>query len=151
MRAVLQRVSEAEVKVAERTVGAIGPGLLVLLGVEEGDGERDLRYLVDKTLHLRIFGDDQGKMNLSIRDVGGAVLAVSQFTLLADCRRGRRPGFSRAAAPETGQALYESYIATLRQEGLEVATGIFGADMSVFLCNEGPVTILLDSRADLAG
>ena len=148
MRAVLQRVSGAKVVVDAETVGAIGAGLLVLLGVEEGDTAGDLRYLVDKTLNLRIFEDAQGKMNLSVRDVGGAVLAVSQFTLLADCRKGRRPGFSRAAAPQIGNTLYQSYVAALRDAGLEVASGVFGAHMSVRLCNEGPVTILLDSRAD---
>jgi len=151
MRAVLQRVSRAHVEVNGSTVGEIGAGLLVLLGVEEGDSQRDLRYLVDKTLNLRIFEDSQKKMNLSVRDVKGSVLAVSQFTLLADCRKGRRPGFSRAAPPEIGNAFYESYVAALRSEGMEVATGIFGAAMSVCLSNEGPVTILLDSRVDLSG
>ncbi|MBN1140194.1 MAG: D-tyrosyl-tRNA(Tyr) deacylase [Deltaproteobacteria bacterium] len=146
MRSVLQRVSTAEVTVAGKTVGAIGPGLLVLVGVEQGDTERDLAYLVDKTVHLRIFEDSQGKMNLSVQDVGGSILAVSQFTLLADCRQGRRPGFSRAAPPEIGQALYEKYVAALRSAGIEVATGVFGASMRVRLSNEGPVTILLDSR-----
>ena len=146
MRAVLQRVSAAEVTVAGETVGAIGPGLLVLLGVEQGDTERDLAYLVDKTIHLRIFEDPQGKMNLAVQDIGGSILAVSQFTLLADCRQGRRPGFSRAAPPEIGKALYKRYVEALRATGLEVATGVFGATMSVRLSNEGPVTILLDSR-----
>ncbi|NLC69863.1 MAG: D-tyrosyl-tRNA(Tyr) deacylase [Desulfuromonadaceae bacterium] len=150
MRAVLQRVSGAEVVVDGKTVGEIGAGLLVLLGVEDGDTERDLRYLVDKTLNLRIFDDAQGKMNLSVRDVGGSILAVSQFTLLADCRKGRRPGFSHAARPEIGNVWYEGYVAALRQVGMKVATGVFGAAMSVRLSNEGPVTILLDSRADLA-
>lgn len=146
MRAVLQRVSEAAVTVAGEIVGEIGPGLLVLVGVEEGDEEGDARALAEKTAGLRIFEDEGGKMNLSVADVGGSVLAVSQFTLLADCRQGRRPGFSRAAPPEAAKALYERFVALLRERGLPVATGVFQAEMKVRLVNDGPVTLLLDSR-----
>jgi len=146
MRAVLQRVSSARVAVEKETVGEIGEGLMVLLGVEEGDGESDARYLAEKTAQLRIFEDAEGKMNRSVADIGGGVLVVSQFTLLADCRQGRRPGFSRAASPQTADALYENYVGLLRERGLSVATGIFQAMMEVSLVNQGPVTILLDSR-----
>ncbi|MBQ4492504.1 MAG: D-tyrosyl-tRNA(Tyr) deacylase [Deltaproteobacteria bacterium] len=150
MRAVIQRVSEAQVTVAGRTIGAIGDGLLVLLGVAVGDSERDLRYLVEKTIHLRIFDDENGKMNRSLEDTGGSVLVVSQFTLLADCRKGRRPSFHGAAPPAEGEEMYRRYVAALRALGLNVATGEFGAMMHVSLCNCGPVTIILDSQADLA-
>lgn len=150
MRAVLQRVSRARVDVDGQTQGEIGTGLLVLFGVEKGDTDRDLAYIVDKTIKLRIFEDDQGKMNLSVADMGGSILAVSQFTLLADCRKGRRPGFSGAASPELGDAYYQRYVEALREGGMRVETGIFGASMQVHLVNDGPVTILLDSRADLA-
>ncbi len=146
MRAVLQRVSSAAVRVEDRTVGEIGPGILVLLGVEEGDSEEDARYLADKTAGLRIFEDEEGKMNLSVSETGGSILAVSQFTLLADCRKGRRPGFSRAAAPQAAEVLYQTYVGHLRTARIEVATGIFQAHMEVQLVNDGPVTILLDSR-----
>jgi D-tyrosyl-tRNA(Tyr) deacylase len=146
MRAVLQRVSEARVTVENETVGSIGRGLLVLLGVEEGDGEQDAAQLAKKTAELRLFEDREGKMNLSIEENGGEVLVVSQFTLAADCRKGRRPGFSRAAAPETANALYERYVDLLRERGLTVATGRFQAMMQVALVNDGPVTFLLDSR-----
>ncbi len=146
MRAVLQRVSQASVRVEGRTVGEIGPGLLVLLGVEAGDAEGDAAALADKTAGLRIFEDDAGKMNLSVRDTGGALLIVSQFTLLADCRQGRRPGFSNAAPPELANALYENFVGRLRSLGLKVETGVFQAEMEVSLVNQGPVTLLLDSR-----
>jgi D-tyrosyl-tRNA(Tyr) deacylase len=146
MRAVLQRVSSARVVVEKETVGEIGEGLMVLLGVEAGDGESDARYLAEKTAQLRIFEDEAGKMNRSVSDIGGGLLVVSQFTLLADCRQGRRPGFSRAAPPETANALYEHYVKLLRERGLTVATGIFQAMMEVSLVNQGPVTMLLDSR-----
>jgi len=150
MRAVIQRVSEAQVTVAGRTIGRIRDGLLILLGVAVGDSERDLRYLVEKTIHLRIFDDENGKMNRSLEDTGGSVLVVSQFTLLADCRKGRRPSFHGAAPPAEGEEMYRRYVAALRTLGLNVATGEFGAMMQVSLCNCGPVTIILDSQADLA-
>jgi D-tyrosyl-tRNA(Tyr) deacylase len=146
MRAVLQRVSSARVVVEEESVGEIGPGLAVLLGVEEGDSESDARYLAEKTAGLRIFEDGEGKMNLSVTDTGGEILVISQFTLLADCHQGRRPGFSRAAPPEKANALYEHYVDLLRERGLRVATGTFQAMMEVSLVNRGPVTMLLDSR-----
>ena len=146
MRCVIQRVSSAEVSVGERLCGRIGRGLLALLGVEGGDADADLRYCVDKTAHLRIFQDDQGKMNRSVLDVGGAVLAISQFTLHGDARNGRRPSYSRAARPEHALDLYTAYCAALRAAGLEVAEGEFQAHMRVCLVNDGPVTILLDSR-----
>jgi D-tyrosyl-tRNA(Tyr) deacylase len=146
VRAVLQRVSAAEVLVENQAVGTIGEGLLVLLGVEAGDGEEDARYLAEKTVQLRIFEDSAGKMNRSVEDIGGKILAVSQFTLLADCRKGRRPGFSHAAPPPLAQALYQRYVDLLRERGLGVETGVFQASMQVSLVNDGPVTILLDSR-----
>ncbi|MCD4687917.1 MAG: D-tyrosyl-tRNA(Tyr) deacylase [Desulfuromonadaceae bacterium] len=146
MRAVLQRVSQAQVVVAGETVGAISQGLLVLLGVEQDDAEGDAAYLVKKTAELRLFEDDEGKMNLSVEDIGGEILVVSQFTLAADCRKGRRPGFSRAAPPEEANRLYQHYVALLRQRGVSVATGQFQAMMQVSLTNDGPVTFLLDSN-----
>ncbi|MBE0598177.1 MAG: D-tyrosyl-tRNA(Tyr) deacylase [Desulfuromonadales bacterium] len=146
MRAVLQRVASAAVTVDEQTVGEIGPGLLVLLGVAAGDTVADAEYLVEKTAGLRIFEDATGKMNHSVAEVGGAVLVVSQFTLLADCRQGRRPSFTAAAPPDQAKALYEHFLARLRAVGLPVASGTFQAEMAVQLVNQGPVTILLDSR-----
>ena len=146
MRAVIQRVLEASVRVDGQTVGQIEQGYLVLLGVEEGDTDADLAYIVDKTVHMRIFEDEAGKMNRSVLDVGGAVLAVSQFTLLGDARHGRRPGFTQAARPETANPMYEKYCAALRSHGICVEQGIFGADMKVSLINDGPVTMLLDSK-----
>ena len=146
MRAVVQRVSRAEVRVEGRPTGRIGRGLAVLLGVARGDAEADAVFLADKVAALRIFEDEGGKMNLSVRDVGGGALVVSQFTLLGDARKGNRPGFSDAAPPEEANALYERFCALLRERGLEVATGVFRASMEVELVNEGPVTILLDSR-----
>ena len=146
MRCVIQRVLEAEVRVGERVCGRIGPGLLVLAGVEEGDTGEDVRYCMEKTAHLRIFEDEAEKMNRSVLDAGGAVLAVSQFTLHGDVRKGRRPSFIRAARPEQAAALYTAYCDELAAQGLTVARGEFQAHMRVSLVNDGPVTILIDSR-----
>jgi D-aminoacyl-tRNA deacylase len=146
VRAVVQRVKESSVLVEGAVVGAIGAGLLLLVGVEEGDAPEDARYIADKSAELRIFNDAEGKFNLSVEETGGAVLVISQFTLHGDCRRGRRPSFSRAARPEQAIPLYEAVAARLRERGLAVATGVFGAMMQVHLINDGPVTLLLDSR-----
>lgn len=146
MRAVLQRVSRAGVTVAGERIAAIGAGLLVLLGVEQGDDEKAADYLADKVAGLRIFEDDAGKMNLSVADCAGELLIVSQFTLLADCRKGRRPGFSQAALPQQAEPLCDYFVARLRQQGLPVQTGRFRAEMEVELVNDGPVTIMLDSQ-----
>ena len=146
MRAVIQRVSQASVVVAAQTVGAIDQGLMVLLGVAQGDTVKDAAYLAEKTAGLRIFEDDEGKMNRSVEEIDGSLLVVSQFTLLGDCRKGRRPGFTEAAPPELADALYQDYVDILRSRGLTVATGVFRADMQVALVNDGPVTIMLDSR-----
>ena len=146
MRAVVQRVSQARVEVGGEVVGAIDRGFLVLLGVANGDTPADAAYLAEKTAGLRVFEDAAGKMNLALPEVGGAVLAVSQFTLLGDCRKGRRPGFTDAAPPELADTLYNAYVAALRTAGLTVATGVFRAEMQVHLVNDGPVTLLLDSR-----
>jgi D-aminoacyl-tRNA deacylase len=145
MKALVQRVSEADVTVDGLRVGAIGKGLLVLLGVETGDDPAAADLLARKIAALRIFEDAAGKMNLAVRDVGGAVLAISQFTLAADLRKGNRPSFIRAAPPEVAELLYDHFCARLREAGLEVATGRFGAQMAVRLTNDGPVTIWLDS------
>ena len=146
MRAVLQRVSCAKVTVAGEVIGSIERGLLVLLGVEQDDTEDDARVLADRTTGLRIFADEAGKMNLSVRDIGGSVLIVSQFTLLGDCRKGRRPSFIDAAPPERADELYRLYVATIAAENIPTATGKFRAMMDVELVNDGPVTLLLDSR-----
>lgn len=146
MRAVLQRVTCARVTVDDREVGAIGRGIVALVGVEQGDGPSDTDYIARKIRDLRIFEDAEGRMNLALSDVGGAVLAVSQFTLLADCRKGRRPSFLAAAPPAEAKASYEHLVDLLRREGTTVATGEFQAMMQVSLVNDGPVTILLDSR-----
>ncbi len=146
MRAVVQRVSRASVTVAGQTVGAIEQGLMVLLGVARGDTAGDAAYLAEKTAGLRIFEDHDGKMNRSLEELGGSILVVSQFTLLGDCRKGRRPGFTEAAPPELAEALYKTYVDVLRNRGLTVATGVFQADMQVALVNDGPVTLMLDSR-----
>jgi D-aminoacyl-tRNA deacylase len=145
MRALIQRVSEASVTVAGETLGRIGPGLLVLVCAMQGDDAAAADRLAARIARLRIFKDEGGKMNRSIQDIGGAVLAVSQFTLAADTSRGNRPGFSAAAAPDLGEALYERFKAALRAEGLVVEQGRFGADMQVALVNDGPVTIWLEA------
>ena len=146
MRAVVQRVSRASVSVDNKIVGAIDAGLLVLLGVAHDDEDADADYLADKICGLRVFEDDGGKMNRSVADVGGAVLAVSQFTLFGDVRRGKRPSFDAAARPEQANRLYEYFVARVRAAGLRCETGIFQAMMNVELVNDGPVTILLDSK-----
>jgi len=146
MRALLQRVSRASVTVDEQVVGQIGQGLLVLLGVGRDDSEVQVKALADKIVYLRIFGDDEGKMNRSLLDIGGEVLVVSQFTLYADTRRGRRPSFTDAAPPSIAEPLVERFKDTIAAYGLTVADGIFGAYMQVELLNDGPVTIWLDSE-----
>lgn len=146
MRCVVQRVSRASVTVEGKITGQVEKGYMVLVGVEQGDAEQDMRYCADKVAGLRVFEDENGKMNRSVKDVGGAVLAVSQFTLLGDARHGRRPSFSNAARPEEANALYEAFCQALRAENIRVETGVFQTDMQVELVNDGPVTILLDSR-----
>lgn len=145
MRAVIQRVDHAQVKVADEIIGSIGPGLLVFLGVGKGDTEQDLSYIFEKTVHLRIFEDENQKMNRSLLDIGGAMLVVSQFTLYGDCRKGRRPSFDQACDPQIADAFYEAFVQKARDAGILTQTGRFGADMKVELLNDGPVTILLDS------
>ena len=150
MKAVLQRVSRASVTVSGEVVGQIGRGILVLLGVEPDDTEDDARQLADKTIVLRIFDDAEGKMNLSLEEVGGGILVVSQFTLLGDCRKGRRPSFIGAAPPELAEKLYNTFIGAAGSRGIKVASGRFRAMMDVELVNDGPVTLLLDSRKRLS-
>ena len=146
MRAVVQRVTSSEVTVAGTSVGRIGAGLMVLLGVAQDDTPQDADYLAAKIAHLRIFGDAAGRMNRSLIDAGGAMLVVSQFTLQGDCRKGRRPSFANAAPPDKGEALYAHFIDQVRQLGVSVQTGRFGAMMDVALVNDGPVTLVIDSR-----
>jgi D-tyrosyl-tRNA(Tyr) deacylase len=145
MRAVVQRVSQARVVVGDEVVGGIGRGLLVLLGVAPSDGLAQANWLADKVIGLRIFADAEGKMNLSVGDVGGGVLVVSQFTLYGDCRKGRRPSFIGAAPPEMAVPLYEAFVDAVRAQGVPTATGRFGAMMQVELVNDGPVTLILDT------
>lgn len=145
MRAVVQRVSAASVTVEGQEVGRIGPGLVVFAAVGEGDAEAALHWIAEKVVNLRIFHDHEGKFDRTVRDVGGAVLAVSQFTLYGDCRKGRRPSFSHAAAPDTARAMFDQFVAQLRATGVPVETGVFQALMTVEVVNDGPVTILLDS------
>jgi len=145
MRAVVQRVTYAKVEVDGVAVGEIGPGVLVLLGVAKGDVAADAEFLAGKISQLRIFSDEAGKMNRSVLDVGGSMLAVSQFTLYGDCRKGRRPGFDAAAPPEEARALYEHFVGAARRAGLRVETGVFQADMAVSLLNDGPVTLIVES------
>ena len=148
MRAVIQRVSRAQVHVDGKQIAKISAGLLILLGVEKQDNMADAEYLATKSADLRIFEDEAGKMNLSLLNTDGAALVVSQFTLLGDCRKGRRPGFSRAALPEQAIPLYQHFISQLRQAGIQVETGQFQAEMQVELVNDGPVTLLLDSQRE---
>jgi D-tyrosyl-tRNA(Tyr) deacylase len=145
LKAVIQRVREAKVEVDGKTVGRIGKGILVLLGVEKGDGERDADWLAEKIAKLRIFEDEKGKMNLSVREIAGGLLAVSQFTLAGNCAKGRRPSFDSAAPPEDANRLYEYFVERLRGLGLPVETGVFQAMMQVSLVNDGPVTFILES------
>jgi len=145
MRVVIQRVSSARVRVGEQTIGEIGRGLLVLLGVAREDGPKDVAYIAGKLPDLRVFEDDEGKMNRSVVEAGGAILVVSQFTLHGDVRKGRRPSFDRAAPPEFARQMYDEVVRVLRAQGLRVETGVFQAHMQVELVNDGPVTILLDS------
>ena len=146
MRAVAQRVSRAAVCVDREEVGQIARGFVVLLGVADGDGAEDADYLAHKIVELRVFEDSAGKMNHSLIDVGGSVLAISQFTLLGDCRKGRRPSFTDAARPELAQPLFDHFVAAVRSRGIAVQTGQFAAHMMVELVNDGPVTLLLDSK-----
>lgn len=146
MRAVIQRVTKACVHINGESVGEIGQGLLVLLGVAEADSESDLEYIVNKIAGLRIFEDQQAKMNLDVKEIGGSVMVVSQFTLLGDVRRGRRPSFTDAAGPEIADQLYQRVCMKLASLGIPVQRGVFQADMKVSLTNDGPVTVLLDSR-----
>lgn len=146
MRSVVQRVKRASVTVKGEEVGKISAGLLVLLGFRSEDGENDINWMVDKILGLRIFEDEEGKMNKSVLDVRGEILVVSQFTLYGDCRSGKRPSFTSAASPELAKALYERCLEALRRSGMKVETGVFQAQMNVELINDGPVTLLLDSE-----
>lgn len=146
MRSVVQRVARGSVKVEGRLISEIGPGLVVLLGVGQGDTARDAAYLADKVAHLRLFEDEEGKLNLSVLDTGGSVLAVSQFTLYGDCRKGRRPSFSEASPPDEARDLYHIFVDELGKLGLKAATGCFREHMVVEIINDGPVTLLLDSR-----
>jgi D-tyrosyl-tRNA(Tyr) deacylase len=146
MRAVIQRVTTCGVRVCDQTVGQIGPGLLVLLGISLSDEEKDADYLADKIAHLRIFEDDAGKMNRSLIETGGEAMVVSQFTLLGDCRKGRRPSFVEAAPPERAEKLYEYFVDQLKSKGAPVATGQFQAMMAVSLVNDGPVTLIVESK-----
>ncbi len=146
MKALLQRVSKASVSVNGQNIGSIGPGLVVLIGVADGDSEKDAAYLAEKTVGLRIFSDAGGKFNLSVLDIRGELLVISQFTLLADARKGRRPSFINAAAPDKAKALYEYFLTQAANSGLKVAAGRFQEHMLVKIHNDGPVTIMLDSR-----
>jgi D-tyrosyl-tRNA(Tyr) deacylase len=146
VRAVVQRVTSASASVDEQVVGHIGSGLVVFVGLAEGDGPADIEYVASKIRDLRIFSDDEGRMNRSVVDAGGSVLVVSQFTLLGDARKGRRPAFDGAARPDVARTQYETFVSLLRSSGLTVETGVFQAHMRIDLTNDGPVTILLDSR-----
>jgi len=145
MRAVIQRTARASVTVDESVTGAIGPGLVVFLGIHPQDGDKEIRWMAEKIINLRIFEDDEGKMNRSIADTGGEILIVSQFTLYGDCRKGRRPGYSAAAPPEIAEPLYQAFVQEIARQGIRTATGVFQASMQVELVNDGPVTLLIDS------
>ncbi len=145
MRAVVQRVRSGKVLVEKKIIGSIGKGLVILLGVGQDDGEEDLKYMVDKIINLRIFSDAEGKMNHSVKDIEGDVLVVSQFTLYGDCRKGRRPSFSKASMPQKAEELYNKFISLLEAEGIRTASGEFQASMEVQIFNDGPVTLLIDS------
>ena len=145
MRLVLQRVKKAQVEVAGATVGSISTGLLILMGVTSTDNQQDVEYLTNKVIYLRIFPDEEGRMNRSILEVGGSLLVVSQFTLYADCRKGRRPSFDQAAPPEQARQLYEYFVERLTSRNILVQTGVFQAEMQIHLVNDGPVTFILDS------
>lgn len=146
MRAVVQRVTNADVKIDGRVNGKIDDGLLVLLGVGNGDTEEDMKYIADKIIKLHIFSDENDKMNLSLEDVGGSMLVISQFTLYGDCSHGRRPYFGNAMEPVSANEMYEKFVAYIREQGIHTETGEFGADMKVSLTNDGPVTIILESK-----
>jgi D-tyrosyl-tRNA(Tyr) deacylase len=146
MLAVIQRVTAAEVRIDDKIVGQVGPGLLVLLGVSRSDDEKDADYLSDKIVHLRVLEDEEGKMNRSLIETGGEIMVVSQFTLLGDCRKGRRPSFVEAAPAKTAEGLYEYFVGQLKSKGIPVATGLFQAKMAVSLVNDGPVTLILESK-----
>jgi len=146
MKIVIQRVKQAKVKVNSEVIGNIHKGLLILIGAEKGDNKSDVDYLVSKVLNLRIFEDDNSKMNLSVLDIKGEILVVSQFTLLGDCRKGRRPSFDKAAKGEDALELYENFVSELNKSELKIKTGEFGAHMQVELTNDGPVTLILDSK-----
>jgi D-tyrosyl-tRNA(Tyr) deacylase len=146
MRSVVQRVSQASVQIGEEVVGTIQKGVVVFLGLQEDDGDKEIQWMADKIIHLRIFEDAQGKMNHSLFDIKGEMLIVSQFTLYGDCRKGRRPGYSKAARPQIAEPLYEKFVETVRHNGITTATGQFQKMMAVQLVNDGPVTLLLDSE-----
>ena len=146
MRALIQRVQEANVKVDAETVGEIGPGILVFLGVKKGDDEAAVDFLVDKIINLRIFPNEEGKFDKSVKDINGSLLVVSQFTLYGNCQKGRRPDFLEAASPDLANSMYEKFVEKLKTENLTVQTGVFQAKMDVSLVNDGPVTLMLESK-----
>ena len=148
MRAVVQRVTSSKVTVNGEVVGSIKKGFTVLLGISKDDGEEDIKYIKDKIINLRVFQDENDKMNLSLRDVGGELLIISQFTLYGDCRKGRRPNFMEALGGSEAEILYNKFLEEIKKEGIKVETGIFGADMKVSIENDGPVTLILESKKD---